>query len=61
MIVEHFFSCPYCWVRISMMLDLSAGGQSYVEDCENCCNPIDVVYEAEGGELVSFNAEPTQA
>ena len=37
---ECFFTCPYCWQRISMMLDTSVSNQTYVEDCEVCCNPI---------------------
>lgn len=57
---EHFFTCPYCWEQISMMLDLSAGGQAYVEDCEVCCNPISISYEAEDGTVSAFSAEPLQ-
>jgi hypothetical protein len=34
MLEEHFFTCPYCWEKISMLLDLTGGGQTYVEDCE---------------------------
>jgi hypothetical protein len=60
MLEEHFFQCPYCWQQISMMLDLSGGGQDYVEDCEICCNPISVTYEAEDGALISFAADPLQ-
>ena len=43
-----------------MLLDLTGGGQTYVEDCEICCNPIAVSYEAEGGALVDFAANPLQ-
>jgi transcription elongation factor Elf1 len=57
---EHFFTCPYCWQQISMMLDLSAGGQSYVEDCEICCNPISINYQVEDGDLADFSADPLQ-
>ena len=32
--------CPYCWERITLALDLSAGSQSYTEDCHVCCQPI---------------------
>ena len=60
MLEEHFFMCPYCWQQISMLLDLSAGEQSYVEDCENCCNPITVSYSAEEGNLAAFSAESAQ-
>jgi len=57
MLEEHFFQCPYCWQQISMLLDFTAGGQTYVEDCEICCRPITVSYEAEDGSLVSFSAD----
>ena len=41
---EHFFQCPYCWEDISMLLDSSLVSTEYVEDCEICCNPINIVY-----------------
>jgi hypothetical protein len=58
MLEEHSFTCPYCWQQISMLLDLSAGEQSYVEDCEVCCNPIAISYQAEDGALISFLPSP---
>ena len=54
--VEYFFACPYCWEQISMVLDLSVRGQTYVEDCEVCCRPIEVSYSIEGGEVAGFEA-----
>jgi len=53
---EHFFQCPYCWEEISMILDPSVPSQTYVEDCEVCCNPIEVHTEFEEGELTAFEA-----
>lgn len=41
---EHFFQCPYCWEEISMMLEQLNSEQSYVEDCEVCCRPIQITY-----------------
>jgi hypothetical protein len=32
--IEYAFSCPYCFQTVTMLLDLSVAGQSYVEDCE---------------------------
>lgn len=55
---EHFFFCPYCFAEISMLLDPSVARQAYVEDCEVCCNPIDVQFEWQGGELSYFDAQP---
>ena len=56
-VMEHAFTCPYCWESITMLLDLSEPEQSYVEDCEVCCNPISLRFRAEHGELVDFEAE----
>ena len=54
---EHFFQCPYCWGDISMLLDSSLVSTEYVEDCEICCNPINIVYGFENQDLVYFEAK----
>jgi len=54
--VEHFFTCPYCWQTISMVLDVSVPEQTYVEDCEVCCQPIEVSYATEDGKLMGYEA-----
>ncbi|PQJ23220.1 CPXCG motif-containing cysteine-rich protein [Tenacibaculum sp. SG-28] len=54
--LEHFFQCPYCWQNISMLLDTSISLQDYIEDCENCCNPIRLSLRFKQGELVAFAA-----
>ena len=53
--LEHYFQCPYCWEEISMLLDPSISS-SYVEDCEVCCNPIQVTTSFHGMELEGFEA-----
>jgi len=53
---EHFFTCPYCFEQISMLIDLSEPHQTYIEDCEVCCNPIEVNVEVEKSEIKIFNA-----
>jgi transcription elongation factor Elf1 len=55
--MEHFFQCPHCWEEISMILDVSVPSQTYIEDCEVCCNPIEVSTHFEDGELSGFVAE----
>lgn len=30
--------------------------QSYVEDCEVCCKPIQLVYSCQDGEVLEFSA-----
>ena len=54
--MEHFFVCPYCGERISMVLDTSVKGQTYVEDCEVCCQPIEVRYTVKDDEVRQFEA-----
>ena len=53
---EYFFQCPYCWEEISMLLEPSNQEQQYVEDCEVCCRPIQILYFFEQ-ELQSFSAQ----
>jgi transcription elongation factor Elf1 len=55
--MEHYFQCPYCGEDISMVLDLSVPRQKYVEDCEVCCNPIEVSYSVEDDTFSSFAAK----
>ncbi|WP_081891301.1 CPXCG motif-containing cysteine-rich protein [Gillisia sp. Hel_I_29] len=52
--LEHFFQCPYCWEDISMLLDTSVPRQIYVEDCEICCNPIEISVSFSDNELTGF-------
>jgi len=54
--MEHFFTCPYCWERISMILDSSEESSDYIEDCEVCCRPIELIFSFSGDDLISFEA-----
>ncbi|MDT0686430.1 CPXCG motif-containing cysteine-rich protein [Autumnicola psychrophila] len=51
---EHYFQCPYCWEEISVLLDPSMRRQTYIEDCEVCCNPIEFHVSFENNELQGF-------
>ena len=53
---EHFFQCPFCWESISVLLDSSVPHQKYIEDCEICCNPMELEVTFENRELVGFVA-----
>lgn len=37
---EVALTCPVCNAPISVLVDGSAGSQSYIEDCEVCCRPL---------------------
>lgn len=32
--------CPYCGETIDILIDCSIPDQSYIEDCQVCCRPI---------------------
>ncbi|HHD75533.1 MAG TPA: CPXCG motif-containing cysteine-rich protein [Campylobacterales bacterium] len=55
--MEHFFTCPYCWERISMVLEPDEVSSQYIEDCEICCRPIELDFHFSGDLLVSFDAQ----
>ena len=51
---EYFFQCPHCWETISMLFDSSINNQDYIEDCEVCCNPVNVNVVSDNFELISL-------
>lgn len=34
--------CPYCGEALDIEVDCSVDSQSYIEDCQVCCRPINV-------------------
>jgi hypothetical protein len=51
--------CPYCGESIDILVDCSIEHQSYIEDCQVCCRPIelDVTVDLDGGPLVVVKHE----
>jgi len=43
-----------------MLLDPDMSGESYIEDCQVCCNPILIRFEIVDGDIVSFNSQRGQ-
>ena len=37
---SHDINCPYCGETINIDVDHSIESQTYVEDCQVCCQPI---------------------
>jgi hypothetical protein len=35
-------TCPYCGESFDTQVDLSAGAFSYIEDCQVCCQPMEL-------------------
>ncbi|MDB5988462.1 MAG: motif-containing cysteine-rich protein [Nevskia sp.] len=55
--LEHAeVGCPSCWESVELTLDLSAGSQTYTEDCPVCCQPMLVRLRVDPDEG-SFNVE----
>ena len=54
--MEHYFLCPYCAEQISMVLESSERRQTYIEDCEVCCQPIELTYSTLNDEIRQFKA-----
>jgi transcription elongation factor Elf1 len=56
MLPERRVHCPFCGEAITLLIDVSAGSQAYVEDCEVCCQPMNIVIEVDTDELLSVSA-----
>ncbi|QQY82358.1 CPXCG motif-containing cysteine-rich protein [Tamlana sp. s12] len=54
--IEHPFNCPYCWESISVLIDSSIKTQKYIEDCEVCCNPIEISLKIINSQIKDFQA-----
>ena len=65
LIQEHKAGCPYCGEIITLVIDCSIDGQTYIEDCEVCCRPIIVTYsvmeDAFGEKSVSLELQAEDA
>jgi hypothetical protein len=40
MLEDADVQCPYCGESFTTTVDCSAGSQTYIEDCQVCCQPI---------------------
>ena len=58
-LVPVCIECPYCGESIEILVDGSVESQSYIEDCQVCCRPINIVAEidASGMPLVEASQE----
>ncbi|MEQ9561339.1 MAG: CPXCG motif-containing cysteine-rich protein [Woeseiaceae bacterium] len=53
-LISRQIHCPYCAESQQIQLDLSAGSQEYIEDCQVCCQPILVRFAVDDGALESL-------
>jgi hypothetical protein len=55
-LIARRIPCPYCAETIQVQLDMTAGDQEYIEDCQVCCQPILIRYTIDEGEIDSLEA-----
>ncbi|MCX2524309.1 CPXCG motif-containing cysteine-rich protein [Larsenimonas rhizosphaerae] len=41
--------CPYCGSECTLLVDISQGSISTIEDCERCCAPMQIDIEVDEG------------
>jgi len=53
--IEHYFDCPHCWENQLKLIDTSITNQSFIEDCETCCNPLEFHIDVRNNVIESFD------
>lgn len=52
-------TCPYCHSNFGIEIDHTAGSQDYYEDCQVCCNPIQLFIHLDAdGEITRIDVQP---
>jgi transcription elongation factor Elf1 len=46
--------CPYCGEAVVIVIDCSLEQQSYIEDCQVCCKPIELSVTVTGDEVAVY-------
>ena len=49
------FCCPSCLQHSAVTVSLVHPRQRMVEDCQNCCEPVEIEVEIRDGEVVRFD------
>ena len=55
--IEHYFECPHCWQNQLKIIDPSVREQSFIEDCEVCCNPNKLSIVVSEGHITSIQID----
>jgi hypothetical protein len=50
-------TCPWCGESFVTFFDASSGSQTYIEDCQVCCRPIQMAFRLRGDGSVRCQAE----
>jgi hypothetical protein len=58
--LEQFYTCPFCLTEVSILIDPSIREQSYIEDCERCCRPIEFYIKTDGYQIMEFSYQAVE-
>ena len=51
---SRIIDCPYCGEAIDILIDCSVLQQSYIEDCQVCCQPININVSIDHADEISI-------
>lgn len=58
-LIHTNITCPYCYSQFSTTVDVTGGNQDYYEDCQVCCNPLELFVRIDtDGEITSIEVMP---
>jgi hypothetical protein len=57
---EQTFPCPYCWQVTSVEVDPTISSQTFIEDCQVCCQPIEIKCTCVDGAISEFDTSRSQ-
>ena len=49
-------TCPHCWQTFDIAIDCSIPDQTFVYDCEVCCNPLEITCQIDDGRIAYCDA-----
>lgn len=56
-VAEEAIDCPFCAENLTVLIDLSVESQSYIEDCQVCCRPMQLSYAVTGQDSVNVEVD----
>ena len=58
-LLEKNIECPYCGENLDVLIDQSEAGQTYIEDCQVCCRPINfsLIADHDGGISITVRSD----
>ncbi|MCS3903087.1 hypothetical protein J2T55_001104 [Methylohalomonas lacus] len=54
---EQRISCPFCGENITLLLDLSVPEQDLIEDCQVCCQPMQLHYGVDADDNIWIDVQ----